>query len=234
LTGQKGRKKLHQPARAHCVCVAGRDARLCGAEPSETPHRERPGKKISRRSRGAKRTKGTRYQFFGPTSSRVDETLALSSMWPIALATVNGRSAAACRPPVVGRGSLCRKTSSLCGRLDESTLLIPLFSAATLSGVHFLTGQKGTKKAAPTGTSSLRLRRRAVRAAAPRKARKKNPAKTGGERAGGDALFRSTSKRGSIGRRSQPATGIDTKADRRAQRPDQRAEVPVDCGSRRK
>jgi hypothetical protein len=33
----------------------------------------------------------------------------------------------------------------------------------TLSGVHFLTGQKGTKKAAPTGTSSLRLRRRTGR-----------------------------------------------------------------------
>jgi hypothetical protein len=138
---KRGCKNLDQPARSHYVRVAGLDALrltaqprvgptnrlpdshrgarghtlavpLCVAGPSETPHRERPGKKISRRSRGAKRTKGTRYRFFGPTSSRVDETPVLSSMWPIALATANGWSAAACRPPVVGWGSLRRKNSS--------------------------------------------------------------------------------------------------------------------------
>jgi hypothetical protein len=80
LTGQKGDgKKPHQPALAHCVHVAGRDALrltalfhvgatnrlsdsrhgaeghtlevpLCGAAPSETPHRERPGKELFKKA----------------------------------------------------------------------------------------------------------------------------------------------------------------------------------------
>ena len=143
---KRGCKNLDQPARSHCVRGAVWDA---------APRKAR--ERVSTRKRANRDAVPV---FSCPTSSRVDETLALSSMWPIALATTNGRPPAACRPPVVGWGSLCGKTSSLCGRLDESTLLIPLFSAATLSGGSLLTGQKGTEKAAPTGTSSLRSRRR--------------------------------------------------------------------------
>jgi len=112
--------------------------------------------------------------------------------------------------------------------------------------VPFLTGQKGDGKsrragrAAADGPAPRRgresvsrfairgrrsypcgapLRRSAVRDAAPRKARKKNPAKKREESRQAVALFFcSTSKRGAIGRSSQPTTGIDTKGARRAER----------------
>jgi hypothetical protein len=45
------------------------------------------------------------------SESRVAGASALSSMWPIALATAAGRSSAGSRPPALGRGSLCRKAS---------------------------------------------------------------------------------------------------------------------------
>jgi hypothetical protein len=77
---KRGRKKPHQPARAHCVRVAGLDALrltallcagatnrlpdsrcgaeghtlavpLCDAEPSETPHRERPGNRKQKKGK---------------------------------------------------------------------------------------------------------------------------------------------------------------------------------------
>jgi hypothetical protein len=52
------------------------------------------------------------------------------------------------------------------------------------------------------------LRDKSVRDAAPRKARGKESAKEKRKQANGTALFCSTSKRASIGRRSQPTTGM--------------------------
>jgi hypothetical protein len=46
--------------------------------------------------------------------SRVNGTSALSSMWPIALATPDVRSGTGYRPPALGRRKLRRKASSLC------------------------------------------------------------------------------------------------------------------------
>ena len=48
-----------------------------------------------------------------PSGSSFAETSALSSLWPIALATPDGRSSARCRPPALGRRKLRREASSL-------------------------------------------------------------------------------------------------------------------------
>jgi hypothetical protein len=110
------------------------------------------------------------------TQSRVDGTPALLSMWPIALATADGRSATAWRPPALVRGSLCREASSPFHvvRQTYSYELLSSYSHSagrTRRGVPFLTGQKGDGKS-----------RRAVRAtadgSAPRRGRESELART--------------------------------------------------------
>ena len=152
------------------------------------------------------------------TQSRVDGAPALLSMWPIALATADGRSATAWRPPALVRGSLCREASSPFHvvRQTYSYELLSSYSHSagrTRRGVPFLTGQKEDRKSRPNrhaltalaspGCSSVfafgswtnphppthpsphtpNLIHTAVRDAAPRKARKKNPSKEGGTEA---------------------------------------------------
>ena len=88
------------------------------------------------------------------TQSRVDGAPALLSMWPIALATADGRSATAWRPPALVRGSLCREASSPFHvvRQTYSYELLSSYSHSagrTRRGVPFLTGQKEDRKSRP-------------------------------------------------------------------------------------
>jgi hypothetical protein len=152
-------------------------------------------------------------------------------MGPIALATADGRSSAGPCSPALRRGAVQEGVLpplwfDLCGSTDgpsECSLLCSHPVGRSGRGVPFLTGQKGDEKAA--GLYALRLtvlprvratnrlpdsrrallRGKTVRDAAPRKAREKNRRKK--RKAGGTALF-SMSRRASIGRGSQPATGI--------------------------